>query len=127
MSCIATKCPLLICVLSDDPGDYKYGCIFCPAQGQSSQPFNKLDNLLSHIVAKHKTSMITPEVLQKTKCSIGIDVLEEKNWDINIPASASKGASAEEFFSMAKRIFNRRKKPVEVVPIMTPRKGWSRN
>jgi hypothetical protein len=73
---------------------------------------------MAHIVSKHKTSMMTPEVQEKTKCVIGTGAIQQKDWDINIPASTSSrvaGSTADELLHLAKRFIRRRKRPVEVI------------
>ncbi|KAF2724462.1 hypothetical protein K431DRAFT_310028 [Polychaeton citri CBS 116435] len=95
----------------ESPDDYKYGCIFCAAQGQATVAHDRLDHLLLHIITKHKTTMLTPEVKEKTRCITGSIVGQPKDWDINLPESTSKGAgaAAEEFFISAGKFWNRRK------------------
>ncbi|KAK3071088.1 hypothetical protein LTR53_009282 [Teratosphaeriaceae sp. CCFEE 6253] len=91
--------------------DYKYGCIFCAAQGQTTAVHEKLEHLILHIVSKHKTTMITPETRTKTKCLVGGMTERAEDWDIHIPVSTQKGAgvAADEFFVSASKFFSRKK------------------
>lgn len=91
--------------------NYKYGCIFCAAQGQTTAVHDRLDHLMLHIISKHKTTSMTPEVREKTKCVIGSVVNQGDDWDINVPESNQKGAGvvADEFLISASRFFSRRK------------------
>ncbi|KAF2106662.1 hypothetical protein BDV96DRAFT_328388 [Lophiotrema nucula] len=95
----------------DSPEFYKYGCIFCAAQGHTTAAYDKLDHLMVHVISKHKTKMMTPEVKEKTKCIVGSVVDQRQDWDINVPESNQKGAgvAADEFFISASKFFNRRK------------------
>jgi hypothetical protein len=97
--------------VSDMAENYKYGCIFCAAQGQTTAVHEKLDHLMVHIISKHKSTMMAPEIRDKTKCVVGSVVKQVEDWDINIPESNQKGASvvADEFFISASKFFNRRK------------------
>lgn len=69
------------------PEDYAYGCIFCAAQGSETSVCIGLESLMSHLVAKHKTSMLTPDVLEKTKCVVGGAPGKGQDWDVNLPQS----------------------------------------
>jgi len=91
--------------------NYKYGCIFCAAQGQTTAAHNKLDHLMVHIISKHKSAMMTPEVKEKTKCVVGGVANQLSDWDINVPESIQKGAGivADEFFIPASKFFSQRK------------------
>jgi hypothetical protein len=97
--------------VSDMLENYKYGCIFCAAQGQTTAVHDKLDHLMVHIISKHKSTMKTPEIREKTKCIVGSVVSQVEDWDINVPESNQKGAGvvADEFFISASKFFNRRK------------------
>ncbi|KAK3071870.1 hypothetical protein LTR53_007861 [Teratosphaeriaceae sp. CCFEE 6253] len=90
--------------------DYKYGCIFCAAQGQTTAVHEKLEHLMLHIVSKHKTTMITPETRTKTRCLVGGMTERAEDWDIHIPVSTQKGAgvAADEFFVSASKFFSRK-------------------
>jgi len=79
------------------PGDYSYACILCAAQsrGDSSVTVHaNLDLLLAHIVSKHKASMLTPEVLRRTKCVVGRLAANDEDWDINLYDIKSKSTSS---------------------------------
>jgi hypothetical protein len=99
------------CGVSDNIENYKYGCIFCAAQGQTTAIHDKLDHLMVHIISRHKSSMMTPEVKEKTKCIVGSVGRHVEDWDINVPESNQKGANvvADEFLISASKFFNRRK------------------
>ncbi|EMC92999.1 hypothetical protein BAUCODRAFT_96468 [Baudoinia panamericana UAMH 10762] len=73
------------------PENYAYACIFCAAQGHSGAAHVDLDSLLWHITAKHKTTMMTPEVRSKTRCIVGgtADRTDE-TWDINLPETIKR-------------------------------------
>lgn len=90
--------------------NYKYGCIFCVAQGQASVAYEKLDHLMLHITSKHKTAMLTPEIKRKTQCVVGSVAIQEKDWDVNIPETTQKGASvkADELLVLVSKFFSRR-------------------
>jgi hypothetical protein len=70
---------------------------------------------MMHIISKHKSSIMTVEVREKTKCVVGSVALQENDWDINVPESTQKGpgVAADEFFILASRFFKRRKRHVE--------------
>jgi hypothetical protein len=97
--------------VSDTPENYKYGCIFCAAQGQTTAVHDKLDHLMVHIISKHKTTMMTPEIRERTKCAVGSFPNQAEDWDIHVPESNQKGAgvATDEFFISASKFFNRRK------------------
>ena len=97
--------------VSDMLENYQYGCIFCAAQGQTTAVHDKLDHLMVHIISKHKSTMMTPENREKTKCVVGNVANLVEDWDINVPESNQNGAGvvADEFFILASKIFNRRK------------------
>jgi hypothetical protein len=78
---------------------YKYGCIFCAAQGNATATHENLDALMIHIVSRHKTMMLTPEVLKKTKCIVGGVADRSEEWDINLPETKvhSVGSAVGEF------------------------------
>ncbi|KAK6442428.1 hypothetical protein LTR95_001336 [Oleoguttula sp. CCFEE 5521] len=75
-----------------DPTDYPLGCLFCVAQGQPYATYEKLDHLMVHIVSKHKTSMMTPEIKAKTKCMVGGVAKADEDWDMSFPSAVQKGA-----------------------------------
>jgi hypothetical protein len=97
--------------VSDMMENYKYGCIFCAAQGQTTAIHDKLEHLMVHIISKHKSTMMTPEVREKTKCVVGSEANQVEDWDINVPESTQRGAGvvADEFLISASKFFNRRK------------------
>ncbi|OQO10859.1 hypothetical protein B0A48_04160 [Cryoendolithus antarcticus] len=72
------------------PSDYSYACIICAAQSRTKSAHTNLDTLMSHITAKHKPSMLTPEVLHRTKCIVGRVAGREEDWDVNIYDTRSK-------------------------------------
>nr|OQO27210.1 hypothetical protein B0A51_05094 [Rachicladosporium sp. CCFEE 5018] len=72
------------------PSDYTYACIICAAQSRTKSAHLNLDALMSHITAKHKPSMLTPEVLHRTKCIVGRLAGKEEDWDVNIYDTRSK-------------------------------------
>ncbi|KAK6428206.1 hypothetical protein LTR95_015651 [Oleoguttula sp. CCFEE 5521] len=72
------------------PSDYSYACIICAAQSRTKSAHPNLDTLMSHITAKHKPSMLTPEVLHRTKCIVGRVAGREEDWDVNIYDTRSK-------------------------------------
>lgn len=72
---------------ADKSEDYSHGYTFCAAQGSETAVYVGLEVLMGHIVAKHKTSMMTPEVLEKTKCLVGGLPGKEQDWDGNVPQS----------------------------------------
>jgi len=92
--------------------NYKYGCIFCAAQGQTTACHDKLDHLMVHIISKHKSKTITQEMREKTKCVIGSVANQSEDWDINVPETNQKGAAvaADELIISASHFFNRKKK-----------------
>ena len=102
---------MLTMVQSDSIEMYKYGCIFCAAQGRTTAVHDKLDHLMLHIISKHKSIMLTPEVREKTKCVVGNVVNQVEDWDINVPESYQKGTGvvADELLISASKFFNRRK------------------
>ncbi|KAK4620097.1 hypothetical protein CLAFUW4_11289 [Fulvia fulva] len=67
------------------PEAYAYGCIFCAAEGRETAVHPNLDALMSHILSKHKTAMMTPEVKAKTMCIVGGSPEKTQVWDINLP------------------------------------------
>ncbi|KAI6876266.1 hypothetical protein KC343_g12086 [Hortaea werneckii] len=79
--------------------EYGYGCIFCAAQGHETAVHEGLDALMNHLLSRHKTSMLTPEVLAKTKCIVGGTPDKVQEWDINLPAAKahSVGGMVGEF------------------------------
>ncbi|RDW57299.1 hypothetical protein BP5796_12749 [Coleophoma crateriformis] len=91
--------------------NYKYGCIFCAAQGQKSPVHDKLDHLMVHIISKHKSHMMPLETRKKTKCIVGNVANREEDWDINIPESDQKGPGivANEFFISVSKLFNEKR------------------
>ncbi|KAK6437685.1 hypothetical protein LTR95_006114 [Oleoguttula sp. CCFEE 5521] len=95
-----------------DPMDYALGCLFCAAQGQPSASYEKLDHLMVHIVSKHKTSMMTPEIKAKTKCMVGGVAKADEDWDISFPSAVQKGAgvAADELMIGVGKFFGRRRK-----------------
>jgi hypothetical protein len=101
----------LTLIASDQLDEYQYGCIFCAAQGQTSVVHDRIDHLMLHIISKHRSSTITPDVKAKTKCVIGTVVNQGADWDINIPVSNSKsaGMAADELLMSASRFFHRRR------------------
>lgn len=85
--------------------------MFCAAQGHSTVAHEKLEHLWLHIVSKHRTTMMTAQVREKTKCVIGSMATQEENWDINVPESTKKtaGLASDEFFFSASKLFSWRK------------------
>ncbi|KAI5356979.1 hypothetical protein Slin15195_G090790 [Septoria linicola] len=69
---------------------YSFGCILCAAQGSLIAVYQDLKALLDHIAAKHKTTMLTPEVLEKTKCIIGGAPDGKEDWELNVPEVGAK-------------------------------------
>ncbi|KAI7159467.1 hypothetical protein KC349_g4136 [Hortaea werneckii] len=67
--------------------EYRYGCMFCAAQGHETAVHEGLDALMTHLLSRHKTPMLTPEVLAKTKCIVGGTPDKGQEWDINLPAA----------------------------------------
>lgn len=67
--------------------EYRYGCIFCAAQGHETAVHEGLDALMNHLLSRHKTPMLTPEVLAKTKCIVGGTPAKVQEWDINLPVA----------------------------------------
>ncbi|GAB1739188.1 hypothetical protein NU219Hw_g3939t1 [Hortaea werneckii] len=67
--------------------EYRHGCIFCAAQGHETAVHEGLDALMTHLLTRHKTPMLTPEVLAKTKCIVGGTPDKGQEWDINLPAA----------------------------------------
>ncbi|RMY51089.1 hypothetical protein D0863_14691 [Hortaea werneckii] len=67
--------------------EYQYGCIFCAAQGHETAVHEGLDALMNHLLSRHKTPMLTPEVLAKTKCIVGGTPDKVQEWDINLPTA----------------------------------------
>ncbi|KAI7281724.1 hypothetical protein KC345_g3982 [Hortaea werneckii] len=67
--------------------EYGYGCIFCAAQGHETAVHEGLDALMNHLLSRHKTPMLTPEVLAKTKCIVGGTPDKVQEWDVNLPAA----------------------------------------
>lgn len=60
--------------------------MFCAAQVHPTSTHEKLEHLLVHILAKHKTSMLTPEVNAKVRCATGALVSRQtQEWDIYLP------------------------------------------
>ncbi|EME41841.1 hypothetical protein DOTSEDRAFT_177211 [Dothistroma septosporum NZE10] len=74
------------------PEAYAYGCIFCAAEGRETA-VHRLDALMSHILSKHKTAMMTPEVKAKTMCIVGGSPEKNSDWDINLPESHKRKLS----------------------------------
>nr|OQO26590.1 hypothetical protein B0A51_06781 [Rachicladosporium sp. CCFEE 5018] len=72
------------------PSDYSYACVICAAQSRTKSAHPNLDTLMSHIAAKHKPGMLTPEVLHRTKCIVGRVAGKEEDWDVNIYDTRSK-------------------------------------
>jgi len=72
------------------PDMYRYGCVFCAAQGRLTAVHAGLEKLMEHIVGKHKTDMLTPEVLGKTRCIVGGAPSRSEDWDINVPNSSRR-------------------------------------
>ncbi|GAB7334713.1 hypothetical protein MBLNU13_g06652t1 [Cladosporium sp. NU13] len=96
----------------DSPDNYAYGCIFCAAQGHPTSTHEKLEHLLVHILAKHKASMLTPEVKSKVRCVTGALLSSQaQEWDINVPDLQGKrvGTTANELRVSAGKFWNRRK------------------
>ncbi|RMY75349.1 hypothetical protein D0863_02646 [Hortaea werneckii] len=83
--------------------EYRYGCIFCAAQGHETAVHEGLDALMTHLLSRHKTPMLTPEVLAKTKCIVGGTPDKVQEWDINLPAARmhSVGGFVGELFVSA--------------------------
>ena len=55
-----------------------------------------------HIMAKHKTAMMTPETKEKTKCIVGGTPDRTEEWDVNLPYTrprATGGAVGEFVYS----------------------------
>lgn len=77
------------------PEDYSFGCIFCAAQGSETAVYVGLDSLMAHVVAKHKTGMLTPEVLEKTRCLVGGAPGKDRDWDVNLPQSHQRKLSGK--------------------------------
>lgn len=96
---------------SETPESYSYGCVFCVAQGHTSAAHEKLEHLLVHIVAKHKSTMMTPEIKAKTKCVTGNIAGQKQDWDVSVPDSHVKGVgtAADELRISAGKFWNRRK------------------
>lgn len=46
---------------------------------------------MSHIFSKHKTSMMTPETKERTKCIVGGVPERTEEWDVNLPFTRPKG------------------------------------
>lgn len=54
--------------------------------GHPTSTHEKLEHLLVHILAKHKTSILTPEVRAKVRCATGALVSKQaQEWDIYLP------------------------------------------
>jgi hypothetical protein len=65
-----------------------------------------------HILAKHKASMLTPEVKSKVRCVTGALVPSQtQDWDINVPDLQGKrvGTTANELRVSAGKFWSRRK------------------
>ncbi|KAI7491124.1 hypothetical protein KC357_g1820 [Hortaea werneckii] len=75
--------------------EYQYGCIFCAAQGHETAVHEGLDALMNHLLSRHKTPMLTPEVLAKTKCIVGGTPDKVQEWDINLPAAKVQSVSGK--------------------------------
>jgi hypothetical protein len=72
----------------------------------------RLEHLLVHIPAKHKASMLTPEVKSKVRCVTGALVPSQaQDWDINVPDLQGKrvGTTANELRVSAGKSWSRRK------------------
>jgi hypothetical protein len=69
---------------------------------------DRLEHLIVHIISKHKSFAMTPEVKETTRCVVGSVASTVKTWDINMPESNQKGAStrADEFFISASKFFS---------------------
>lgn len=71
----------------------------------------RLEHLFVHIMSKHKSAMLTPEIKGKTKTIIGSVVDKAQDWDIILPESGAKGVgtTADELRISAGKLWGRRK------------------
>ncbi|EME88617.1 uncharacterized protein MYCFIDRAFT_79971 [Pseudocercospora fijiensis CIRAD86] len=69
---------------------YSYCCIFCAAQGTQTTIYKNLKALLEHVVSRHKTYMLTPEVKEKTRCVVGGAPGKDVVWDVNLPETQGR-------------------------------------
>lgn len=46
---------------------------------------------MTHIYAKHKTSMMTVETKERTKCIVGGVAERAEDWDVNLPLTKPRG------------------------------------
>lgn len=77
-------------IAQESPDAYGYGCIFCAAQGIQTTKFRDLKQLFGHVVGKHKTHMMTPEVREKTRCVVGGAPGKGQVWDVNLPETQNR-------------------------------------
>ncbi|KAF2446710.1 hypothetical protein P171DRAFT_429677 [Karstenula rhodostoma CBS 690.94] len=91
--------------------NYKFGCIFCAAEGKTGDIYDKLDHLMVHVISKHKPITLTPETRAKTKCVVGNVAHHLEDWDIHVPESTQKntGVATEQFLISASKFFSRKK------------------
>ncbi|KAK7189077.1 hypothetical protein DPSP01_010336 [Paraphaeosphaeria sporulosa] len=91
--------------------NYKFGCIFCAAEGKTGDTYDRLDHLMVHIISKHKPITLTPEIRTKTKCVVGNVAHHLQDWDIHVPEATQKntGVATDQFLISASKFFSRKK------------------